>query len=234
MLHRTSVFSVLLIVITIFSASCTHSLKVRNADAFYTSNSGGILSVPVVLGVVTESSDTNINTQRLLDEVIDALRDSGDYVDVKRTFRYTDFSGDRRSDVDYVATLELNPNYQGSLWNWIPISWPGFLLWTPAWNGFVYKADLATTLKIQDPLNREVLVERKIPMRLNLRHAGINRTWIEIGWLEWSIIPFVGGIFWTRYDSQVTPILVSEVGELYGDYIAVEISKEIERAIQTE
>ena len=61
------------------------------------------------------------------------------------------------------------------------------------------------------------------PVNLNLRHADISRTWTEIGWLEWSVIPFIGAFVFIRYDKGVTPILMDAIQDPIGDYIAQEI-----------
>lgn len=219
----------LLAVLVVFGSGCTHSLKVKNVAEFPTGQSSSLSWRPTV-GLVFETMLMDAYTDRLADEVASAMRESGTYTEIK--YRYSpQLASDsgRRADVDYIVKLEINPQYKGSGWNFL-ISWPGYLIWTPAWNGFVYEADWSTHVTIIDPETRTELIRKRAPMAMNLRHAAINRTWIEIGWLEIGIIPFVGGIFWTAYDSSVTPELVTNHSRTYGRYIARTIAQGISEA----
>ncbi len=60
-----------------------------------------------------------------------------------------------------------------------------------------------------------------------LRHADINRTWTEVSWFEWGIIAFIGGIAFTQYDDNVSPLVADKIQEPIGDYIAQKIIKSI-------
>ena len=51
----------------------------------------------------------------------------------------------------------------------------------------------------------------------------MNRTWTELSWLEWSLIAFIGGIVFTRYDNSVTPLLINAIETRIGDYTSSKI-----------
>ena len=44
------------------------------------------------------------------------------------------------SMVDFIVKLDIPTEYKGSGWNFL-INFPGFLIFTPAWNGYVYKVN---------------------------------------------------------------------------------------------
>jgi len=55
----------------------------------------------------------------------------------------------------------------------------------------------------------------------------MGRTWTEIGWLEWSIIPFISGFVFIRYDNDITNLVLDKIQTPIGDYIAQEIVSRI-------
>ena len=60
-----------------------------------------------------------------------------------------------------------------------------------------------------------------VPIKYNMRHAAMNRTWTEIGWLEVGAIPFVGGFFFIQYDDNVTELLLQKVKGDVGNLAAM-------------
>jgi hypothetical protein len=125
-----------------------------------------------------------------------------------------------------VAEINITPEYKGSGWNFL-INWPGFLVFVPALNGYVYKANYQVDIALAKSANPAQKDAWTMPINLDLRHAEIDRTWTEIGWLEWGVIPLIGGIVFTQYDPDVTPILIDAIETPVGDYIAQEIIQRI-------
>lgn len=129
-------------------------------------------------------------------------------------------ASDHKADV--VANIAIRPECKGSGWNFL-ITFPGFLIWTPAWHGYVYEVNYDVDITLTRCSDNRNIDSWSIPINLNLRHAGIDRTWTEIGWLEFGVIPFVGGLIFIQYDTDVTPILTEKIEAPIGEYIAQQI-----------
>jgi hypothetical protein len=197
-------------------AGCSHPLTVVNRSTYADTD-----IVPyekkITVGIVPMSSDDT--ARHWVRGIGDALMRSGSVHNV--TLPY--YEGGKQQ-VDLVARIDIRSDYSGSGWNFL-ITWPGFLIFTPAWNGFVYKADLNTRVTLYDGRSNKQIDYLDIPIKYDIRHADINRTWCEVGWLEVSLIPFVCGFFYVQYDDSVTQKLVEQMSNDYGNYIAGRILK---------
>jgi len=107
--------------------------------------------------------------------------------------------------VDYVAELVNTITYSSSGQNF-PVTFPGFLIFTHAWLGYKYYANIDTQSKILDRKGK-VLSEQKITTPYEFRYTGMGRgaTTSLIGWFT----PGLGGIniitgivFAISYDSS--------------------------------
>jgi len=134
--------------------------------------------------------------------------------------------GERK--VDIVANIELHSQYDGAGINFL-IDWPGFLIWTPAWNGYVYRIRHNFGVRLENSKSDTTFDTFNIPVDLDVRHAAMNRTWLaESGWwLLYSVPALIGGIVHTNYDPNVTPLEAKEVAAPLGDYVAQEIIRHI-------
>ena len=201
-----------LLLAMVLSSGCAHQLDVKNLNAYQ--NMQMIpLRKPATVGVVPAACD--VDTQRLLKGIGNALQK------YSATVLLPYYPGSANK-ADVVANIAIRPEFEGSGWNFL-INWPGFLIWTPAWNGYVYKANFDIQISLTKGSDNSRIDSWSIPINLNLRHAAIDRTWTEIGWLEWSVIPFIGGLVFTQYDTDVTPILLEKIENPIGDYIAQQI-----------
>ena len=130
-------------------------------------------------------------------------------------------SGDKPAD--WVAKIGIKAEYKGSGVNfWI--NFPGFLVWAPAWNGYVYKAnyDVHVDLVKGSDLNSALKI-LDLPIKLDIRQADIGRTWTEISRLEYGVIALVSGFVFLRYDTDVTPPLLRAIELPIGEYDAKQI-----------
>lgn len=125
-----------------------------------------------------------------------------------------------------IDTDSGESEHECSGWNF-PINWPGFLIFTPAWHGYNYKGAYTIHCTLTNSRNTEAFHEFQIPIALDVRHAAINRTWTEIGWLEVSAIAFVGGLIFIDYDESATLLVIEKAEYPLGKYIAQEIVKGI-------
>jgi len=128
--------------------------------------------------------------------------------------------------VDVIAYLDVKSTHEGSGWNFL-VNFPGFLIFTPAWNGYLYKVDYTINCTLKKGATKEVIDQFTIPITLDLRHAAINRTWTEVSWFEVGIIACIGGIVFIHYDNSVTPLLGEKIEVPIGKYVAHEIVEHI-------
>ena len=197
--------------VSVFSG-CAHQLDVKNLN-MYRNTSLSTLDKTMKIGVVADSK--KMEGKRFVKEIADSLS--------KYNVHATTSVLNNRSKLDVVATISVDSEYKGSGWNFL-INWPGFLIFTPAWHGYVYEIGHNFTVLLTDGPSGKEIDSFSIPVVLDIRHAAINRTWTEIGWLEYGIIPLIGGIAFTEYDKTVTPLAHEKVGPVIADYMAQEIA----------
>lgn len=171
--------------------------------------------------------------------VVSANRDPNTEIFVKETAselaKYADsiiFADNNPSlqpgSVDYWVKMSFQPSYDGSAWNFF-INWPGFLIWTPAWNGYIYKVNYLADVTITEAKTNRVIETLSIPFKFDVRHADIGRTWTEVGWLEVSIIPFISGFIFTQYDDDVSPLVPPATKDVVADNIAQQVIAKINK-----
>lgn len=198
-------------------SGCSHKLEVINISD-YKHMEHDALQAKSKIGIVTSSNDKEG------EQIIRGIASSLSNYSAEVFYPYN-FNGTVTADV--IAKIEVTHQYDGSGWNFL-INWPGFLIWTPAWNGYIYKAKYDIDILLTDANNTKI-DDYQMPIDLDIRHAEMDRTWTEIGWLEVGIIPFIGGIVFINYDDDVTPILLNAIEAPIGDYIAQDIVHHINR-----
>jgi hypothetical protein len=195
---------------------CSHPLAIKNLDSY---RAHGVTSLDKPLRIGIASTVSEPEQRRLLDGVANALGGSSAQIVMP-------YAPNSTKEVDVVATIDIEANHKGSGWNFL-INWPGFLVWAPAWNGYIYEVKYTIDCTLTKGGTREAIDQFQIPIVLDVRHAAINRTWTELSWLEVSAIAFVGGIVFVNYDESVTPLVVEKIETPLGKFIAQEIVKRI-------
>jgi hypothetical protein len=130
---------------------------------------------------------------------------------------------DIKPDVDVHADVKVK--YRGSGANF-PITFPGFLLFTHAWNGYVYKADIVTTLTVT-PAAGGAPRTRTLETTYDMRHCDFGRGfWSSSGWFlpGWGATSLFAGLYMTGYDTDATPEFSKVVHDAYGAYAANNIA----------
>ncbi|MCG3149269.1 MAG: hypothetical protein PCFJNLEI_02729 [Verrucomicrobiae bacterium] len=199
---------------------CAHNLEVKNLNAYRNVTNQPLLK-PAVVGITTTSGD--FDSRRIIRAVTQELaRYSAETV-----FPYAPAGA---KPVDIIANIDVKPQYYGSGVNFL-ISWPGFLIFTPAWNGYVYTVKFDVTVSLVKSVNGEQIDQFTVPLNLNVRHADINRTWVEgAGWFFWTTPALVGAFFHIQYDDNVTTLLLNKAEVPLADYIAQEIVVRINKS----
>jgi len=206
----------LLLVMTLFTAGCSHQLTVTNINKYKNVDINS-LDKPLTIGIVGNYSVPA--DQKLLNGIAESL---GKY-SANVIMPYT--NGNKGEEADVVATIAIKSTYEGSGTNfWI--NFPGFLVWAPAWNGYIYEVNHNVDVKLANAGGKQ-FEKFSMPIHLDVRHADINRTWTEASWLEFGAIALIGGIVFMDYDEKVTPLLADAIQMPVGNYISQEIIKRV-------
>lgn len=200
----------------VFLSGCTHPLAIKNLSNY---QSFGITSFekPVKIGIVVNTAEPD--EKRILDGVANALGSYSAQVVMP-------YQPSGQKPVDIIVHAGIVGVHEGSGWNFL-VNFPGFLIWAPAWNGYLYEVKYTINCTLIKSSTQETIDQFKIPIALNIRHADFNRTWTEISWLEVGVIALIGGLVFTSYDQNVTPLVSEKIENPIGKYIAQEIVKRI-------
>ena len=197
-------------------SGCDHPLRVKNLDS-YTNTGMRSLDKRLSIGMIPQTGD--VHCEKLVKGVAEALgRYSADVL--------LPYSQGSSRKIDVLVNISVQPDYHGSGWNFL-INFPGFLIFTPAWNGYVYKVNYDVEALLTRASDKKKIDSFKVPIRLNIRHAAINRTWTEVSWFEVGAIALVSGFVFIGYDGNVSALVANEVKTPIGDYIAQEIVNRI-------
>lgn len=198
---------------------CVHTLEIRNPAPVPLRVAQQ--SVPPVIGVTRGT--TPEESRRYVDVVAEALRSHG----VASQVVYPAEPGHK---VDYLAAVTVSPEYLGSGWNFL-VNFPGFLVWAPAWNGYIYEANPRTHIELTKGDGSPVATI-DWEHAYEFRQADIGRTWTEISWFEWGVIALVSGVVFTRYDIDQTPVFIEQVAPNYGEAIATLVANRLAGPLQ--
>jgi len=212
---RKLFYTLALLAAVSLASGCAHSLTVKNLDKYqtFTANS---LKQRLSIGIAPVGQ----TDQKLLNGIAGQL---GTF-QANVVMPYT--ASAKQADV--VAAIAVDSKYEGSGWNFL-INFPGFLVFAPAWHGYVYEVSHTINVQLNRGSDNEQIDTFTIPVVLDIRHADIDRTWTEISWFEVGAIAFVGGIIFVQYDDDVTPLLADKISTPIGTYVAQEIVNRINR-----
>ena len=127
--------------------------------------------------------------------------------------------------------MSIEPSYRGSLWNF-PITFPGFIVFACAWNGYVYNIYVDTVVYVEplDAAQAELTktgggrlesarLDLKMPFRV--KHCSWGRGfWSGMGWFTWGGTSLVGGAVFTGYDDKISDPFKEAIKGRYGGYVA--------------
>jgi len=164
--------------------------------------------------------DGSADAQALFQDAVDSLR-AHPSVGQLRT-RWSADDPEPGFEPDVVLRITPNVEYKGSGWNF-PITFPGFLVFAHAWNGYLYSADVHTEIEVIDPRTEDVFQHVEASTRYSMRHTNYARGfWSGSGWWMpgWGATALVSGLFFTSYSESATDPFLEEVQRPYGEYIA--------------
>mgnify|MGYP005839404251 FL=1 len=135
-------------------------------------------------------------------------------------------------DVEFVVDVAVRPELKGDPLNYW-ITFPGFVLLTHAWYGFVYHAELRTQYSIYAP-PRAVgtpLHERTVLPQYHIRFCDEDRAAATLtGWLlpGWGLTNALLGFYMVSWDPDGLVELYRRVGSQFGAYVAGFLLADIE------
>jgi len=203
-----------ILVSLLFLTACTHELAVINLDVYAApvKLQGGSQTYNVAILPFSGGPDQIFYFNALLEKI-----NQSPLVNEVRTDYLAGKTGSFQPNV--ILSIQEQIEYRSSGWNFL-INWPGFLIFTPAWNGYVYHADILTQVAIHDGAGN--LVEQQdVPISYDIRQAGMDRTiWTGLTWLEVSALALIGGIYNAFvFDDDILPQLQVHVKDNYATYV---------------
>lgn len=196
------------------AASCTHVLTISNLPD--TRTHGATPARMVTVGVVNIGSR---ETEYYVEAIAASLELAASVERVVYPYVKT------AAAVDVVANVSVDPEYRGAWTNFL-VNWPGYLLFAPAWNGYKYRANPRTRVQLMTP-EVERIETISWEYEYVFHQADMDRTWTGIGWLEFGVIPLIGGVVFIRYDSNQTLPFMRAVRYNYGNQVASQISQRL-------
>jgi hypothetical protein len=197
--------------------ACSHALRVKNLDLY---------SAPLQLGRVADVPP-DVAVQPFagapddlfyFNALVERLNMSPGIGEVQTGF--VGISRGRRGfEPDLILSIRPRCEYRSSGWNF-PINFPGFLLFVPLWNGYVYRADIVTEVLIQDA-DGNPLQQLNLPISYNIRQGDADRvTMAELSWFEVGVLALIGGIYnATTFDRDIIPELQVRVKDNFANYV---------------
>lgn len=203
--------SISLALLVLLTSGCTHRLTIDEfPDAPFVD---AARSHPLTVGVV------DMGGAEFSDDYVEAVAQSLMMQAAVSRVVYPYVSG---TEVDVIANVAVDPEYRGAGTNFL-VNWPGFLVFAPAWNGYKYQGNPRTRVQLTTA-DGTPITEIDWEYNYVFHQADIGRTWTMVTWLEWSVIGFVSGIVFTRYDTDQTGPFVDEISDSYGRQIATRIA----------
>ncbi len=203
---------------------CSHGVTIKNMDDYVDTINLTGSSKPVFIGIRPYLG--GIEGVKYHNAVVEKLNS------YSRSFGkiQTDYEGKGPSSEelkpDFILRISPLVKYESSFWN-LPISWPGFMLFTPAWHGYVYVARITTEVVVYDRSGNRI---KEIPLETNygIRHAELDRTfWSEgLGWISFSATVLLSGIYCgAQCDTDITNEVFFRVKDNYANYVTRHIMK---------
>ena len=226
-MSRNVVLALLLPLCCVALSSCVHTMNVPNSDDYIATPTHGPRQKIAVLPF--EGKKT---AEPFFSFAVEALR-AHPSVDQIRSNWSWDLK-DPGFQPDVVIALDPQVTYEGSPWNML-ITFPGFLLFTHTWHGYVYYANIETGITVYDPGSRQVIEEDSLNTRYSMRHCDFGRGfWASSGWWMpgYGATSLLAGIFMIRYDTDAAIPFQKEIRTPYGEYIAESIVRPVIARVQ--
>ncbi len=206
-------FTIPLLVLAAAITGCTHPMTITNMDNYHNKT---IVALDERLTIGIRANAADLNGHRFIAAIGRDL--------LKYNAQGTAVLNDGSGKFDVIANISVVSKYRGSGWNYWA-EFPGFLIWFPTWHGYNYGAMYDIDVTLNDAKTGKLINTIYLPVRLNVKHADISRTWTDgVSWFTLGIPSLVGGLPYMTYDETVTPLVEQEAGPILADYAAQQIA----------
>jgi hypothetical protein len=214
------------LVVALSCAACSHTLEVKNLDLYRAPVRVGAEGLRPDVAVLPFAGSSD--AMAYFNAIVERLAQSGTIGRLR-----TDYVALGTGEPpDLVVRITPEVTYRSSGWNFL-INWPGFLIFTPAWNGYVYYADIVTKVVVYDS-GGQLLLETSVPISYSIRQAEMDRTiFTGLTWLELSVLAFGGGIYNARvFDRDLIGALEIHVKDNYATYVMGSVGPRVAPAFE--
>lgn len=193
-------------------AGCSHPLTVMNLDQ-YRNTTDISLDHRLKLGISAKAAD--VNGHRLIHAIGRNL--------LKYNVESATLAKDDKA-VDVLANISVAAENRGSGWNFWA-DFPGFLIWYPTLEGYNYHVMYDISVSLNDAVSGELINTFFLPVRLQVKHADISRTWVDgVAWPTLGLSALIGGFPHMRFDEEIAPLVELETAPILADYVAQQIA----------
>jgi hypothetical protein len=211
-MRNVSPIFILVMMVAIFTG-CTHPMAVKNLDAYHNKT---IVALDEHLRVGIRANAADLNGHRFIHAVGRDL--------LKYNAQATTAVDQSNEFIDVIANISIVSTQRGSGWNFWA-DFPGFLIWFPSWHGYNYDVMYDIDVTLNDAKTGKLINSMYIPVRLDVKHADIDRTWVDgIAWPTIGVSALIGGLHNMTYDETITPLVEQEVAPVLADYVAQQIA----------
>lgn len=205
--------SLLLLLLAAGMTGCTHPMSVTNLNTYHNKS---IVPLDEHLRIGLRANAADLNGHRLIYAIGRDL--------LKYNAQGTAATEETNTSADVIADISVVSRQKGSGWNYWA-DFPGFLIWFPAWHGYNYDVMYDIDVTLSDARTGKLIQSIYIPVRLDVKHADIGRTWVDgVAWPTLGLSALIGGLNNMTYDPAVTPLIEQEAAPVLADYVAQQIA----------
>ena len=206
-------FALPLLVLAAVMAGCTHPMTVTNMDNYHNRT---IVSLDERLRIGIRANAADLNGHRMIYAIGRDL--------LKYNAQSTTAIEETNEYVDVIANISVVSKQRGSGWNFWA-DFPGFLIWFPSWHGYNYDVMYDIDVTLNDARTGKLINSMYIPVRFDVKHADISRTWVDgVAWPTLGVSALIGGLHNMTYDETVTPLVEQDATPILADYVAQQIA----------
>ena len=224
---KNKIASLIVAAVCLSLISCSHSLNIKNSKTYLTTPNFSPIEKPLNIGF----TDVSGNADQLwcCNAIIEKLAAKPFIGMVQSNYSLNQRTSSEREFVpDYVISIEPDIEFKGSGWNY-PITFPGFLVFAHAWNGYKYSANIDTKITIRDA-NGNLFKDFTVSTPYKFNHCDFGRGfWSSSGWWTPGLgaLNSVLGFFMIRYDKDATDDFYIHVKDNYSTYVVEKVVEAI-------
>lgn len=191
---------------------CTHTMELKNLPPSPYADRPAA-DPPVAVGVVDMGGDKHSSIYARV--LAGALRTQPGVERVVFPYRGDD-------SVDVLARLSVRPRYRGSAANFF-ITFPGFVVLTPWWHGYIYRANPRTEVQLVASTG-EIVEVVSWEHEYTFHQSDGGRTWVQLSLLEYGVLALIAAPFHVAYDTDQTREFLFQVEDDYGHQVASRVA----------